>query len=128
MNRLFDRFGVERANWPGLAITYPALNIWEDANNVYAEAELPGLKVYDLEILVTGDNQLSIKGERKAPENEGATWHRQERGFGQFSRVITLPVSVDPDRVSGEFSHGVLTITMPKSEAAKPRTIPVKVE
>lgn len=128
MNRLFGRLGADGGRWPTVAVTYPALNIWEDADHLYAEAELPGLELKDLEIFVTGDNQLSIKGERKPPTFERATWHRQERGFGQFTRVLTLPVAVDADQVSAEFSHGVLTIKMPKSAKAKPRRIPVKAE
>jgi HSP20 family protein len=128
MNRLFDRFGVDGGTWPTLAVSYPALNVWEDADHLYAEAELPGMQMNELEIFVTGDNQLTIKGDRKPPTFENATWHRQERGFGQFTRVITLPVSVDADRVSAEFNHGVLTVKLPKSAAAKPRRIPVKAE
>jgi HSP20 family protein len=109
-------------------VSYPALNIWEDADCLFAEAELPGMEMNDLEMLVTGDNQLTIKGERRPPAFDKATWHRRERGFGPFTRVLALPVAVDPDRVSAEFSNGVLTIKMPKSEAAKPRRIPVKAE
>jgi len=128
MNRLFDRYGSNGDARSTFAVSYPALNIWEDTDHVYAEAELPGMELGDLEMFVTGDNQLSIKGERKPPAVENAMWHLQERGFGQFSRVITLPVAVDADAVSAQFSHGVLTIKMPKSAAAKPRRIPVKAE
>jgi HSP20 family protein len=86
------------------------------------------MEMNDLEIVISGDNQLSLKGERKPPKLDNATWHRQERGFGAFSRVITLPIAVNADRVSAEFQHGVLTITLPKNEAAKPRRIPIKGE
>src|SRR5262245_14900637 len=95
MNRLFGRYAPDRENGSALAASYPALNNWEDANHIYAEAELPGMEMDDLEIVITGDNQLSLKGERKAPKLDNATWHRQERGFGTFSRVITLPVAVN---------------------------------
>jgi HSP20 family protein len=128
MNRLFDRFGVSDRTWPALAVTYPAVNLWDDADCVYAEAELPGMELSDLEIYVTGGNQLTMKGDRKAPEYKNATWHRQERGFGQFTRLITLPFDVNEDKVTAEFCHGVLTITMPKSEKAKPKRITVKAE
>jgi len=86
------------------------------------------MELGDLEIYVTGGNQLTIKGERKQPKFENATWHRQERGFGEFARVLTLPFPVNADKVQAEFSHGVLKITMPKSEEAKPRKIKVKGE
>jgi HSP20 family protein len=89
---------------------YPPLNLWEDDDNLYVEAELPELELTDLEIFVDGDNQLSIKGERKQPERENGTWHRQERGHGSFSRVGELPQYVDSDKVTAELKHGVLTI------------------
>jgi HSP20 family protein len=105
---------------------YPPLNLWEDDNNLYVEAELPELELTDLEIFVNGDNQLSIKGERKQPERENGTWHRQERGHGSFSRAGELPQYVDSDKVTAEFKHGVLTITLPKRKEAKARRIEVK--
>jgi len=127
MNRLFDSYGLE-GSWPTHSATFPAVNVWEDGDTVYAEAELPGMELSDLEIFVTGGNQLTIKGERKQPSLENSVWHRQERSFGAFARVIGLPVDVDPDKVEARFHGGVLTITMPKSEAAKPRKITVKTE
>ena len=107
---------------------YPPLNLWEDDNNLYVEAELPELELTDLEIFVNGDDQLSIKGERKPPEIEKASWHRRERGFGSFSRLMSLPQNVDAENVHAEFKNGVLTIAMPKKEESKPRRIEVKVE
>jgi HSP20 family protein len=127
MNRLFGRYGIgdggERTA-PG----YPALDLWEDEEHLYVEAELPGMELADLEIFVNGDDQLSIKGERKPPEIEKASWHRRERGFGSFSRLLTLPENVDAEKVRAEFKHGVLTICMPKKAASKPRRIEVKAE
>jgi len=75
---------------------------------------------------VTGGNQLFIKGERKRGVVGEGGWHRQERGFGTFSRLVELPYPVDADNVSAEFEHGVLRITLPKAEDAKPRRISVK--
>ncbi|MHC4986647.1 MAG: Hsp20/alpha crystallin family protein [Planctomycetota bacterium] len=105
---------------------YPRLNLWEDDNNLYVEAELPELELTDLEIFVKGDNQLSIKGERKQPGQENGTWHRLERGHGGFSRMGVLPQYVDSDKVTAEFRHGVLTITLPKRKDAKARRIEAK--
>ena len=105
---------------------YPPLNLWEDDDNLYVEAELPELELSDLEILVTGDNQLSIKGERKRPEQEKGMWHRQERGQGSFSRMGELPQYVDSDTVTAELKHGVLTITLPKRKEAEARRVEVK--
>lgn len=127
MDRLFRRYGAGNgatAPAPG----YPALDVWQDDDSVYVEAELPGMDVKDLEIYVTGGNQLSIRGERKPPTVEGGTWHRQERGYGQFSRLLTMPCEVNSDKVEAEFKDGVLTVALPKSEAAKPRRLAIKAE
>jgi HSP20 family protein len=105
--------------------TYPALDIWQDADCLYVESELPGLELSDLEILVTGGDQLSIKGERQAPSSDGETWHRRERGYGKFSRLVTLAIEVDAERVEANLRNGVLTIKLPKREEAKPRKIEV---
>jgi HSP20 family protein len=132
MNRLQkeveQRLGCLEMNAPRRSVqgVYPPLNLWEDDNNLYVEAELPELELTDLEIVVNGDNQLSIKGERKQPEREDGTWHRQERGHGEFSRAGELRQYVDSEKVTAEFKHGVLTITLPKREEAKARRIEVK--
>lgn len=126
MNRLFERWGN---GGPRLFTrnAYPPLNLWEDDNHLFVEAELPGFEMSDLEIYVTGENQLSLKGERKQPELQGGAWHRQERGYGSFNRLVELPTGVDSDKVSAEFKNGVLTVTLPKREEVKPRRIEVKV-
>jgi HSP20 family protein len=127
MDRLFERWGLQLPHGPAFAVSYPALNVWEDETSVYVEAELPGLKLEDLEILVSGDDQLTIKGKREKPkEPKNATWHRQERGFGGFTRIVTLPVPVNSAKVDARFEHGVLAIKLAKSEAARARRIPVK--
>lgn len=105
---------------------YPPLNLWEDDDSLYVEAELPQLELTDLEIFVTGDNQLSIKGERKQPEPEKGMWHRRERGHGSFSRMGELPQYVESDKVTAELTRGVLTITLPKRKETKPRRVEVK--
>lgn len=118
-----ERFAAR--NRPALASSYPPLNIWGDSDSVYAEAELPGMPLDHLEIYVTDENQLTIQGERRKLELDDGVWYRQERGFGQFSRTIMLPVKVAADKVEARFEHGVLFVTLPKSEAAKPRRISV---
>ena len=108
--------------------TFPAVNVWEDNENLFVEAELPGFELNDLEIYVNGENHLSIKGERRQPEVEGASWHRRERGYGSFNRTIELSSDVDADKVSANLKAGVLTITLPKKEEIKPRRIEVKAD
>jgi HSP20 family protein len=105
----------------------PLMNLWADDNNVYAELDLPGVDPAKVEVLVTEGNQLTVQGERPAPEVQGAVWVRQERPVGRFTRQVTLPVLVDADKVEARYEHGVLKLTLPKSEAAKPRKITVKV-
>src|SRR5205085_1737234 len=83
MNRLFDRWSEDGGRQPGWA-TFPPVNVWEDGDTLHVEAELPGLNLDDLEIFVTGTNQLTLKGERKPAVPEKGVRHRQERGFGQF--------------------------------------------
>ena len=90
--------------------------------------KLPGLRLEDLEIYVTGGDQLTLKGTRQPAKVEKGLWHRQERAFGTFERVLTLPSAVDADKVEAKFEHGVLTIAMPKAEEAKPRKITVKAD
>ena len=127
MNSLFGRY--RGANGRSFAQeSFPALNIWENDDQLFVEAELPGMEMNDLEIYVNGGNQLSIKGERKLPSSNEGTWHRRERGYGKFARVIEIPHLVDADKVQASFKHGVLTITLPKQEASKPRKIEVKAE
>lgn len=124
MEQLFGGL-VENAQAFAGSRAFPALNIWEDDDNVYAEAEVPGLKLDDLELLVTGD-ELSIKGSRSDTGEEGASFHRRERGSGAFNRVVRLPVDIDGDKVEATLRDGILLITMPKAVAAKPRKIKVK--
>lgn len=121
MQQEFARAFSPRATAPGLA-----LNVWHDGDNLYAEADLPGVKADTLEVTVTDGNTLTIQGERVPPEVAGAVWVRQERTFGQFARVVTLPVLVDADKIEAKYEAGVLRLTLPKSAAAKPRKIAVK--
>ncbi len=129
MNRLFDRWGGADGGYrQASAAAYPAVNVWEDGDHVYVEAELPGIDRKDLEIYVTGGSQLTIKGERKKEVPEKGVWHRQERGAGTFVRVVNLPFAVDRDKVDARLENGVLTVKLAKHENAKPRKINVKAE
>jgi HSP20 family protein len=125
MNRLFDRWG---GGGPAAAPAFPPVNVWEENDQVVLEAELPGLELKDLEIFVTGGNQLSLKGERKTPLSEKAVWHRQERAQGVFQRTLTLPFAVDADKVEARLENGVLRVNLAKHESARPRKIQVRAE
>lgn len=125
MSRLFDAFN-ERSADRAAAGVYPAVNIAEDAHAIYISAELPGVSAADLDINVTA-NQLSLAGERKiTSEATDVRYHRREREAGRFSRAIALPGDIDADKVKAKLTDGVLTVTVPKAEAARPRKISVK--
>jgi len=123
MNRLFNQYDPARLR---TAPSYPAVNIWSNENGLFVSAEMPGVSVKDLDISVNGDT-LTISGERGVDEiPEGTHFHRQERKFGEFSRTIQLPFAVDADKVEASFKEGVLSITLPKVEAEKPKQISIK--
>lgn len=126
MNRLFDaRFRGNGGGFLPRARVFPPLNVWEDQDKLFVEAETPGLSMSDVEVEVIG-NELTIKGERKPFEGQEFTYHRRERGTGSFTRTITLPIEVNAEKVEAVLREGVLTITLPKAETAKPRKISVK--
>jgi HSP20 family protein len=124
MNRLFDQ--VDRGSESGVITSYPAMNIWSDAEGVAVTAELPGVNLDDLDIAVQG-NTLTLKGNRpRLDMGEEVVVHRQERGYGQFRRVLQLPFEVETDQVEAAYENGVLRITLPRAESAKPKKITVK--
>jgi len=105
----------------------PVLDVREDADNFVIRAELPGLKREDITVSLQ-DGALVISGERKVEEKqEGVEIHRQERFYGKFQRALTLPEPVAADKVKAQYKDGVLTVTLPKTEEAKPKQIDVSV-
>jgi len=131
MERLFD--SLVPAVAPAFAQTtpatgrYPAFNIWEDDANLYAEAELPGVRSDHLEIDAT-DEELTIRGRREFELPENARALRQERAVGAFERTIGLPYEIQVDKIDATLHDGVLRITMPKAESLQPRKIQVRSE
>ncbi|HET6146999.1 MAG TPA: Hsp20/alpha crystallin family protein [Polyangia bacterium] len=105
---------------------FPPMNITQDDDSFYLRAEIPGIKPAELSISALR-NRVSISGRREIPrEHERVSYHRKERPEGAFNRAVTLPVEVDPERVDARYSDGILTLTLPKAEQAKPRQITVK--
>lgn len=120
LNRLFDGYSAR-----GTA-EFPAMNIWTSEESAVVTAELPGLSPEDIDISVVNDI-LTLRGLRQPEQlSDGETLHRQERGFGQFTRTIQLPFRVDADKVSATFKKGILSISLPRTEQDKPRKIAVK--
>jgi HSP20 family protein len=106
----------------------PPLDMYENDENIIVKAELPGMKKEDVEISLH-DGSLSISGERKSEsEHNEAEVFRTERFVGRFQRTVSLPAPVAADKVKAQYREGVLTITLPKTEEAKPRRIDVNVD
>ncbi len=129
MQREMDRlFGGKffRAGLPELqAGVFPAVNVTEEKDHYYIRAELPGMAAEDLDIQAAG-NSVSISGERKiSGEGDNVRYHRREREAGRFSRVINLPEGANLEDVKAGLKNGVLTLTIGKSEASKPRQISI---
>ena len=127
MNRLFEESFIRPAAWPGpFEGVGLAVDMVETKDDVVVKAAAPGLKAEDIDISVTGD-LLTIKGEFKSEiKTEGASVIRQERRYGAFERTLSLPTQVVADKARAEFENGVLTLTLPKAEEVKPKTIRVK--
>ena len=106
------------------ARAFPAVNTWEEGEQLFAEAELPGLKTEEVEISVTGD-ELTIRGRRGETAGSEGAFHRQERGAGEFSRSLKLPYEVDATQVEATLRNGVLLIKLPKAASARPRKIQI---
>jgi len=114
-------------NW-SLATWSPSCDIYETENEVVVKAELPEVKKEDVNVSID-NNILTIRGERKlSEETKRENYHRVERSYGEFSRSFTLPSFVDTGKVNAEYKDGILRVTMPKREEAKPKQVDVKVK
>lgn len=127
MNRLFEESFVRpsltaTSGWGRMDLP---IDLRETDDQFILEAAMPGVRPEDIDVSVQG-NQLRIQGEvRKEEERKGERYHYRERHAGRFQRMITLPSSINPDQVSCELRNGVLTVTMPKAEEARPRRIQI---
>ena len=128
IDRLFESPLAELARTSQILSGWtPALDLYEDKDSFVVKAELPGMKREDIEVSLH-EGSLSISGERKSEEkHEGADAYRTERFFGRFQRTVALPTPVAADKVKAAYKDGVLTITLPKTEEAKPKQIEVNV-
>ena len=105
--------------------SYPPLELVDTGDSVVVTAQLPGVSKDEVELTVLGDT-LTIVGEKKLPVENGANYIRHERPHGKFRRLVDLPYSVAPDKIKASCKDGILTITLPKAEEAKPRQITVE--
>jgi len=128
IDRLFEAPLAELARTSQLLSGWtPAMDLYEDKDNVFVRVELPGMRKEDIDLSLH-DGSLSITGERRGEEAyKNAEVYRAERFFGRFQRTVTLPTPVAADKVKAQYKDGILTVTLPKAEEAKPRQIDVKV-
>jgi len=133
MNRLFDESyrGVARTggddDWALGGSWAPAVDIYENEGNIVLKAELPGVDPKDVDIRVE-NNVLTLRGERKFDgEVKRENYHRVERAYGSFARSFTLPNATDTDKIKAEYKDGVLRMTLPTREEAKPKQISINI-
>jgi HSP20 family protein len=125
MDRLFDDAFTRplsiRDNW-----SVPAVDMYQTDDEIVVKAALPGIKSDEVQINITGE-VLTLKGEvKQEEEKKEKAWHIREQRYGSFERSVVLPTDVVADKAKAEFENGILTITLPKADEVKPRTITVK--
>lgn len=126
MDRLFDDAFTRPISLRDGGWSAPAVDMYQTDDEVVVKAALPGFKVDEVQINVTGD-VLTLRGELKQQEEKKErSWHIREQRWGSFERTIALPTEVTADKAVADFENGILTITLPKAEEVKPKTITVK--
>jgi len=126
MDRLFDdAFTQPFSTRDGWSASTPAVDMYQTDDEIVVKASLPGIKADEVQINVTGD-VLTLKGEVKQEEEKNnRSWHIREQRWGSFQRSVALPTNVVSDKAKAEFENGILTITLPKAEEVRPRTITI---
>src|SRR5262249_28349714 len=127
MNRLFDDAGrTWRTDEPAATTTWsPSVDIFETEADIVVKAELPGMDRKDITLHLE-NNVLTLKGERKfEKETKDENYHRIERSYGNFSRAFSIPATVDEEGIRADYKDGVLKISLPKKEQAKPKQIKI---
>ncbi len=125
MDRLFDD-AFTRPLSVGAASAVPAIDLYQTDDEVVVRAALPGLKADEVQISVTGD-VLCLRGEfKQQDEKKEATYHIREQRYGVFERSVLLPMDVQTDKAKADFENGILTVSLPKAEAVKPKVINIK--
>ena len=125
MDRLFDD-AFTRPLGIAAGSVLPTIDLYQNDDDVVVKAALPGLKADDVQLSITAD-VLTLRGEFKDEgDQKEATYHVRERRFGSFERSVMLPTDVQADKARADFENGVLTVTLPKAETVKPKTISIK--
>jgi HSP20 family protein len=125
MDRLFDD-AFTRPFSLASGLQAPAIDLYQTEDEIIVHAALPGLKADDVQLSITGD-LLTLKGEfKEKEEKKEKAYHLREQRYGSFERVISLPTEVMADKAKADFEDGILTITLPKADDVKPKTITIK--
>ena len=128
MDELMENFFGRRGRVTDGFVWAPVCNVWEEDNALHVEAELPGLTKDEIHVAVE-NGVLTISGEKREERREGkpeSAFHLYERHYGRFERALTLPTNVEPDKIRARYENGVLEVTLPKTEEAKPRQIQIE--
>jgi len=121
MNSLFSNYG----STPGSS-TYPLMNVYDDKDNILVTAELPGLTKEQVNITFS-DGILTVSGKQQhLAKTKGMTVVRKERSEGDFEKTLRIPTKIKQDAIKASFSNGILSVTMPKAEEVKPKTIAIE--
>lgn len=122
MRRVLSRFETP------FATEFPAVNVWVNEDNAVVTTEIPGIDLKSTDISITGKS-LTLRGSRQPEDGqEGDTYHRRERWYGEFTKIIDLPFNIEVDKVKARFKKGILYLELPRAEAEKPKKIVVKSE
>ncbi|MDR2861820.1 MAG: Hsp20/alpha crystallin family protein [Syntrophobacterales bacterium] len=121
MSRLFSSVAPQTVH------EYPPINVWSGEDNAIVTAEMPGIDPSVLDISVIGDT-LTISGKIEPEEIKGGVYHRQERNYGYFKRILQLPFHVNAEKVEARYENGILQVKLPRSEDDKPRKVMIQAE
>lgn len=124
-NEINKNANAETPTKPGIK---SRIDVAEDDNNVYVYAELPGIAKDDVSVTISQEHVLTIKAHKRRLYDDNVRMIRGERGFGEFSRQINIEKEIQADQISALFRDGVLTITLPKPEAARPKTVNINIQ
>jgi len=115
MSRLAEPYTVE----------FPAVNVWVSGDHAVVTTELQGIEPDEIDIAVV-ENVLTLRGIRKQDDlNKGESYHRRERWRGQFSKSVSIPFKIAPDKIEAKYSRGILSVSVPRAEVEKPRKITI---
>jgi HSP20 family protein len=125
LGELIGQVASKPRRWWVQSFPYPVVNIREEADAFQVEAEVPGVRRDEMEVLIRNGTELTLRTERKPAPSESGTWIQQERCVGRFQRDLMLPAPVDAEKVQARLENGVLCLVLPKAESVKAHRIPV---